>query len=50
MPFFLRAGVEYMHENKLIHRDIKPENLLIASNGLLKLADFGTSQVCAHID
>ena len=38
-----------MHENKLIHRDIKPENLLLASNGLLKLADFGTSQVLPHV-
>jgi hypothetical protein len=39
------AGVDYMHRSNLIHRDIKPENLLLSSTGLLKLADFGTSQV-----
>lgn len=40
----LIVGVDYMHSNNLIHRDIKPENLLLAANGQLKLADFGTSQ------
>jgi len=45
----LMVGVEYMHTNKLIHRDIKPENLLLAANGQLKLADFGTSQVRGRV-
>eukprot|EP00802_Teleaulax_amphioxeia_P016933 Tamp_17071.p2 GENE.Tamp_17071~~Tamp_17071.p2 ORF type:complete len:304 (-),score=89.29 Tamp_17071:209-1120(-) len=40
----LIVGIEYMHANDIIHRDIKPENLLLAANGQLKLADFGTSQ------
>ena len=29
----LIAGLEYVHEKKIIHRDIKPENLVIESDG-----------------
>jgi protein kinase A len=32
---------EYLHNKHLIFRDLKPENVLIASNGYIKLADFG---------
>lgn len=34
-------ALDFMHENEIIHRDVKPENLLINSNGLLKVCDFG---------
>lgn len=32
---------EQMHGKDVIYRDLKPENLLIASDGQLKLTDFG---------
>lgn len=34
-------ALEFMHQSDLLHRDVKPENLLISSNGLLKVCDFG---------
>jgi|JI6StandDraft_1071083.scaffolds.fasta_scaffold57802_1 serine/threonine protein kinase len=40
----LVSAVKYLHSNKIIHKDIKCSNVLISSEGVLKLSDFGSSK------
>jgi serine/threonine protein kinase len=39
-------AVQYLHSKRVIHRDIKPENMLLTSEHVLKVADFGWSVHC----
>lgn len=46
MRSVLRA-LSVAHSRGMVHRDIKPENVLIASDGRVKLADFGLVRAAA---
>lgn len=37
----LIKAIHWCHKHDIVHRDIKPENLLISSDDVLKLCDFG---------
>ncbi|KAE8696623.1 putative serine/threonine-protein kinase [Hibiscus syriacus] len=43
----LLSGLDHCHSHGVLHRDIKGSNLLIDSNGILKIADFG---LACHFD
>jgi serine/threonine protein kinase len=44
-------AVDHAHRQAVIHRDMRPSNVIVTGNGLLKVADFGTSrflEIAAH--
>src|SRR6202049_2651494 len=44
-------AVDHAHKNAVLHRDLRPSNVIATDNGLLKVADFGTSrflEIAAH--
>ena len=44
-------AIDHAHHQGVLHRDLRPSNVLVSDNGLVKVADFGTSrflEIAAH--
>ena len=44
----LVRALHYIHTNRITHRDMKPQNILMTSDGVIKLCDFGFARSMSY--
>lgn len=40
----IARGLDQAHKNSIVHRDIKPHNIIMTSDGVMKVTDFGIAR------
>ncbi|MBF0316673.1 MAG: protein kinase [Nitrospirae bacterium] len=43
-------GLQYAHDKGLIHQDVKPANLMMTTNGIAKVTDFGLAKAMSGLE